>query len=94
MDRRSFVILVAATSAVAGNAIAHPIERYDATVQPSELPQEFLPREVDIIQGFEPFEIHVVPQEFAMYWTLPEDRALRYTVGIGRPGLYLSLIHI
>ena len=80
--------ITAASSAVAGKTIAHPVDQYDATVQPSDLPQEFLPREVDIIQGFEPFEIHVVPQEFAMYWTLPNDRALRYTVGIGRPGLY------
>lgn len=29
-----------------------------------------------------------MPQEFALYWTLPFNRALRYTVGIGRPGLY------
>lgn len=78
------IMAYGATSA----AIAHPVERYDATVQTSNLPQEFLPQEVDIIKGLRPFEIHVVPQEFALYWTLPDNRAIRYTVGIGRPGLY------
>ena len=88
LDRRSFTLLLAAGLTSAGKSSAHPVERYDAMVQASDLPQEYLPREVDIVEGLEPFEIHVVPQEFAMYWTLPNNRAIRYTVGIGRPGLY------
>lgn len=41
------------------------------------------------MQGsFPPGEIHVAPDEFALYWTLPGGRAIRYAVGIGREGLY------
>lgn len=40
--------------------------------------------------GYGPGEIHVFPDEYALYWTLPNGRARRYTVGIGRPGQYIS----
>ncbi len=62
----------------------------DAQVVPASLPEAFLPREVRIKKGFEPYEIHVDPGQFALYWTLPERKAIRYSVGIGRPGLYES----
>lgn len=87
MNRRIFILAATATAA-ARPAAAHAVDQFDATVRPSNLPIEFVPREVDIVPGVGPFEIHVVPQEFAMYWTLPNNRAVRYTVGIGRPGLY------
>jgi lipoprotein-anchoring transpeptidase ErfK/SrfK len=47
-----------------------------------------LPRIVPIEKGFVPYEVHVDPGQFALYWTLPEDMAMRYVVGVGRPGLY------
>jgi len=53
-----------------------------------DVPKEYMPRLVDINEGLAPFEIHILPQIFAMYWTQPGNRAVRYTVGIGRPGLY------
>ena len=37
-----------------------------------------------------PYEIHVDPGQHALYWTLPDGKAIRYAVGIGRPGLYES----
>jgi lipoprotein-anchoring transpeptidase ErfK/SrfK len=43
---------------------------------------------VAIPPGFAPGEIHVDPDAFALYWTLQDDTAIRYTCGIGRPGLY------
>nr|WP_245875709.1 L,D-transpeptidase [Puniceibacterium antarcticum] len=52
------------------------------------LPVEMLPRVVPISVSFAPFEIHVFPGEFGLYWTLPGNIAVRYVVGIGRPGLY------
>jgi lipoprotein-anchoring transpeptidase ErfK/SrfK len=52
-----------------------------------ELPEDFKPRYVRV-RNVVPFEIHVVPAEFALYWTLPEGKAIRYAVGIGRAGLY------
>lgn len=52
-----------------------------------QLPEEHLPRNIRI-KGVQPGEIHVDPDTFSLYWTLPEGRAIRYSVGIGRPGLY------
>ena len=52
------------------------------------LPEEQQPRVVKIAKDYVPNEIHVFPWEFALYWTLPKQRAIRYSVGIGRPGLY------
>lgn len=89
LDRR-FFMMAATASAAASPAVAHKVDNFDATVRASNIPNEFLPREVDIASGYDAYEIHVVPQEYAMYWTLPNNRAMRYTVGIGRPGLYES----
>ncbi len=69
-------------------AIVRGQESYDAAIQPSNLPEEYLPREVRIRNQFGPYEVHVDPGQFALYWTLPEQKAIRYAVGIGRPGLY------
>lgn len=52
------------------------------------LPLVMEPQLVAIPSGFLPGEIHVDPDAFALYWTLPGDQAVRYSVGIGRPGLY------
>lgn len=52
------------------------------------VPSEYEPREVDLLTQLDPWEIHVDPAQFALFWTLPDNRAIRYTVGIGRPGLY------
>ena len=60
---------------------------------PKQLPdynmsEEFLPREVRIKNDLAPFEIHVDPGQYALFWTLPKKKAIRYTVGIGRTALY------
>lgn len=52
------------------------------------LPPEYQPSLVSIPAGYAPGEIHVDPDTFALYWTLPGDQAIRYAVGIGRAGLY------
>lgn len=46
------------------------------------------PREVAIAEGIPAEQIHVTPDEFALYWTLPGARALRYAVEMGRDDLY------
>ena len=82
-----------AAMAVAFNAapaIVRGQTNYDAAIEPSNLPEQFLPREVRIRNEFGPYEIHVDPGNFALYWTLPKNKAIRYSVGIGRPGLYES----
>ena len=64
------------------------VEAQDAAIPDYGLPEEYLPREVRIKNDFAPYEVHVDPAQFALYWTLPKKMAIRYTVGIGRPGLY------
>lgn len=51
-------------------------------------PEDFLPAIVRLDADFPPGEIHVIPDQFRLYWTLVKQEALRFTVGIGRPGLY------
>ncbi|MEM7643107.1 MAG: L,D-transpeptidase [Pseudomonadota bacterium] len=50
----------------------------------------FEPVEVPIRPEIAANEIHVMPDAFMLYWTQPGARAIRYMVGIGRPGLYES----
>ncbi|MEM9970888.1 MAG: L,D-transpeptidase [Pseudomonadota bacterium] len=43
---------------------------------------------VRVSEALAPGEIHVLPDDFHLYWTLPEGRAIRYWVGFAQPGLY------
>ena len=54
------------------------------------MPEEMLPREVRIKNNFAPYEVHVDPGQYALYWTLPDQKAIRYAVGIGRTDLYTA----
>ena len=90
MIRRHFLTSLAALSVSTRTAIAHSDEEHDRRIGPSVVSSEFLPREVAFFETVEPGEIHVDPNQFALFWTLPNNRAVRYTVGIGREGLYES----
>ncbi|CTQ32302.1 L,D-transpeptidase [Jannaschia rubra] len=59
-------------------------------VATSSIRPDFLPVEVPIRPEIAPGEIHVLPDSFMLFWTLPGARAMRYMVGVGRPGLYES----
>jgi len=50
------------------------------------MPEEFKPRVIRLAGDLPAGEIHVDPSAFALYWTLPEGKAIRYTCGIGRAG--------
>ena len=81
-SRRRFLATSLAAGAIAGTpAIAH-------NSKPYTLPEDYLPVVVTLAAGFGPGEIHVDPNNFKLYWTLTDGKAIRYTVGIGRPGLY------
>ncbi|MFD2738893.1 L,D-transpeptidase [Sulfitobacter aestuarii] len=86
MKRRTFFTGLAATGAAfaATGAMAHGPK----TIPNYELPEFMMPQLVPLEGGAAPYEVHVDPDMFALYWTLPDDMALRYTVGVGRPGLY------
>jgi lipoprotein-anchoring transpeptidase ErfK/SrfK len=83
IDRRTILASLAASAIVGTRPALSHISLPEYTI-----PEEQMPREVAIPDDVKPFEIHVVPQLFALYWTLPEKRAIQYTVGIGRAGLY------
>lgn len=86
MKRREFlqgsasVVVIGAGSSAAA-AVPDQLPDYN-------MPEELLPREVRIKNDFAPFEIHVDPGQYALYWTLPKNKAIRYSVGIGRTDLY------
>ncbi len=92
MRRRNFIATGAhaALAAFAAPAIARTTPAFDAHIKPSGLPEEFNPREIGIDDDMPPNEIHVYPGPFALHLTLPGNRAIRYSVGIGRPDLYES----
>ncbi|NNE53183.1 MAG: L,D-transpeptidase [Sulfitobacter sp.] len=61
-----------------------------ATTQNYQIPAQHQARIVQIKAKFAPNEIHVDPGRFALYWTLAGGRAIRYPVGIGTVGRYVS----
>lgn len=81
-NRRAFLGAFGAMTIVfTGSAGAHE--------EPSfEMPEDYLPTLVDMQVTLIPGIIHVFPNQFRLYLTLPDNQALRYTVGVGRPGLY------
>lgn len=87
MQRRDFLIGAAAVTGLGPAAAAAQEVQRAAT---PAFPDLKTPRYVNIRAGFAPNEIHLVPDDFALYWTLPNNQAIRYAVGVGRPGLYES----
>ena len=83
IDRRTLLTGAAALAASAQSLRAQE-------VAPEVVPEEHAPRMVRIRGAIQPYEIHVDPDTFSLYWTLPDERAIRYAVGIGRQGLYES----
>lgn len=80
--RRSVLRGFAASCALAGGrAQAHEAE-------PFVLPPEFEPTLVRVHPNLAAGTIHVLPDAFRLYWTLGGGEAIRFAVGVGRPGLY------
>lgn len=52
------------------------------------MPSEWQPRIVNLSGNLPAGEIHVDPNVFALYFTLPEGKAIRYAVGVGKGDLY------
>ncbi|UWR22215.1 L,D-transpeptidase [Sulfitobacter sp. S190] len=83
MNRRTLLASGLATGA--GALMSGPAF---AAAQGYQVPDHHAPRLVDIRSQFQPYEIHVDPGQYALYWTLPNNEAIRYVVGIGREGRY------
>lgn len=79
MDRRQMMMGGVALSLFGGTGAMAQATRPD-----------FLPVEVAIRDDIPAGELHVLPDSFMLFWTMAGGRAMRYMVGIGRPGLYES----
>lgn len=68
-----------------------------ASTKPKDwsLTEAQLPTQVRIKTKLPPGEIHVDPNTFSLFWTLPGSKAIRYTVGVGRGDLYIpGIFHV
>lgn len=74
MKRRTFVA-AAAMSLLAAPAFA--------TVR---LPRKFLPTEVDVNPDLPAGQVHVIKEDYHLYWTLGNGRAMRYGIALGAEG--------
>ncbi len=83
LNRRHFL-----ATGIAAGSLGLSQARAHRKGEPYVLPEEFMPREVRLRDQFPVGEVHVDPNTFALYWTLPDKKAIRYTVGIGRGNLY------
>lgn len=79
MNRRDFLAASAAACLMA-----------DAASAQSARGPAFDPVLVRIREDMAPGELHVLPDAFMMYWTMPGAVAMRYRCGVGRTGLYES----
>lgn len=81
MQRRDFIAAIAATIGATFPVSAHQ-------EAPFLLPEDYFPTLVNLPPFVPAGVIHVFPNEFRLFLTLPDAQALRYTVGVGKPGLY------
>lgn len=76
-SRRQFT-MTALASTLAAPAVAAP-KNY-------RIPSKFLPQEVDVNPELPAGQIHVVKNDFFLYWTLGNGRARRYGISLGAQG--------
>ena len=90
LNRRGFLGAGLLAGAVGlSPAIAKPRKKKRRARKRYVLPKKHQPRVVRLwTRNLKAGEIHVYPREFALYYTLPRRKAIRYSVGIGRKGLY------
>jgi lipoprotein-anchoring transpeptidase ErfK/SrfK len=86
LTRRHFIATGAALSGLA----AHPAFAQEAAEPAADaVPANPLaPTRVTLAGAIPANEIHMDPNTFRLYFSLGGDQAIRYAVGVGRPGLY------
>ena len=90
LSRRHFI----ASSLAASALLTAPVL---ASTKPKDwAPTEAqMPTEVRIENKLAAGEIHVDPNSYSLYWTLPKGKASRYTVGVGRGDLFIpGIFHV
>ncbi|SLN43194.1 L,D-transpeptidase family protein [Roseisalinus antarcticus] len=85
LSRRSFIATALASGAAVSLGPAAQAQGY-------VFPESMMPRLFRLAEPLPPGEIHVFPDDFGLYWSLPagDGSVIRYSVGIGRAGLYES----
>jgi len=83
---RRQMLFTGGAALLAGPTVAQEL----AQAETYPIPAQHQAQVVDIRAGFAPGEIHVDPGQFALYWTLPDGKAIKYPVGIGKEGRYQS----
>lgn len=81
MHRRDFIVASAAMFGTSFSAAAHE-------EQPFVMPDDYMPTLVNLPPSVPAGNIHIFPNQFRLFLTLPNAQALRYSVGVGKPGLY------
>jgi hypothetical protein len=83
LNRRQFT-----TAALATGILGTSLRRSIADTY--TIPEDHLPIEVRLKTKLPAGELHLDPNQFSLFWTLPKGRAMKYSVGVGRQGLYES----
>ena len=86
LTRRHFIASGAALSVFA----AHPAFAQEAIAPapPIEPADPLAPTQVTLAGPIPANEIHMDPNTYRLYFSIGGDQAIRYAVGVGRPGLY------
>ncbi len=79
MNRRD---MMAAGAAALGGALV------GRAVAAQALPPQLQPALVTLRHPLPAGEVHVFPDHFQLFWTLPQGQAWRYGIRVGRDGLY------
>jgi lipoprotein-anchoring transpeptidase ErfK/SrfK len=82
IKRRDLILSGAAFGLLnAGKVVAHTAPHF-------VMPEDYNPTIVEMENLLPAGQIYVFPNIFRLFLTLPDQRAIRYTVGVGRQGLY------
>ena len=90
LSRRHFIGTTLAASALLVAPVLAGTKPKDWALTKAQLPTQ-----VRLKSKLPPGEIHVDPNSYSLYWTLPNDKAIRYTVGVGRGDLFIpGIFHV
>ncbi|NOZ43284.1 MAG: L,D-transpeptidase family protein [Alphaproteobacteria bacterium] len=89
LNRRKLLKTGLAAGLLGLSPLAAPAQAHKAEGKKYVLPKKLMPRMVRLRPNSLPVgEIHVYPDQFHLYLTLPDNKAMRYSVGVGRGNLY------
>lgn len=85
LNRRSILAgLAACVASIPAVRAEEPFPVFKS--EPQQLPYKFRKRQIDFITSEQPGTIVVDTQRFFLYFVLPDNRAIRYGIGVGRAG--------